>query len=89
MAYKLTVSESADRDLDEILAYIAEKLANPKAAADFAYAFEQKYEELESHPFMFEMSRNERANIVSVIDRNSGVWQRAIDSLINDLGNIS
>ena len=60
MAYKVTVSESADRDLDDILAYIVEKLANPKAAADFADALEEKYTDLETHPLLFEMSRNER-----------------------------
>ncbi|MDR2088719.1 MAG: type II toxin-antitoxin system RelE/ParE family toxin [Clostridiales Family XIII bacterium] len=46
MAHKVKVSESADRDLDEILAYIAENLANPQAAFDFADALDKKYEEL-------------------------------------------
>lgn len=60
MAYKVRVSESAERDVDEILSYIADKLSNPKAAADFADALEEKYGELEEHPLMFELSRNER-----------------------------
>ena len=61
MAYKVAISASAERDIDEIIVYIAEKkLANPKASADFADALEEKYTELEAHPFIFEISRNER-----------------------------
>ena len=60
MAYKVAISASAERDIDEIIVYIAEKLANPKAASDFADALEEKYTELEAHPFIFELSRNER-----------------------------
>ena len=60
MAYKVTISASAERDIDGIIVYIAEKLANPKAAADFADALEEKYTEMEAHPFIFEPSRNER-----------------------------
>lgn len=58
MAYKVQVSESADRDLDDILTYIADKLANSKAAIDFADALDEKYGELEDHPLLFELSRN-------------------------------
>jgi plasmid stabilization system protein ParE len=60
MAYKVKTTESADRDTDEILVYIAETLANPKAAADFAGALEERYTALEDHPLMFELSRSER-----------------------------
>lgn len=60
MGYRLEISESANRDLDEILTYIAEKLANPKAAADFADELERRYDALEANPFMFEVSRNKR-----------------------------
>ena len=60
MAYDVRVSEAADRDTDEILTYMVAELANPKAAADFADALDEKYEMLEEHPFMFELSRNER-----------------------------
>jgi len=60
MEYRVEVSESADRDLDTILAYIAGELANPKAASDFANEIDAKYEMLENHPLMFELSRNER-----------------------------
>jgi len=43
MVYKVKVSESAERDLDEIFTYIAVKLLNPRAASDFANALERKY----------------------------------------------
>jgi plasmid stabilization system protein ParE len=60
MTYNVKTTDSADRDTDEILTYIAETLANPKAAADFADALEERYAMLEDHPLMFELSRNER-----------------------------
>ena len=60
MAYKVKITESADRDLDEILTYIAESLANPKAATDFADTLNERYATLEHHPLMFELSRNKR-----------------------------
>jgi len=52
------VSDSAERDLEEILAYIAVKLDNPKAAANFADALDDKYAQLEDYPLLFELSRN-------------------------------
>jgi len=60
MEYRVEVSESAERDLDTILTYIAEELASPKAASNFANELDAKYEMLENHPLMFELSRNER-----------------------------
>ena len=60
MAYKVKVTESADHDIDEILEYIIEKLANHKAAVDFSAALDKRYTALEQHPFMFALSRNER-----------------------------
>ena len=35
--------------------------------------------------FGYDMSTNLRANIVSVIERNSGVWQRAIDAVVDEI----
>jgi len=58
MKYKLVVAASAEHDLDEIILYIAVNLGNPKAAAGFADALDEKYSELEEQPFMFELSRN-------------------------------
>ena len=36
--YKLNVTEAAHQDLDNIVAYIAIQLANPKAAGEFVDA---------------------------------------------------
>ena len=60
MAYRVRITESADRDLEEIIAYIAIKLANPKAATDFVTALEERYTTLEDHPLMYELSQNDR-----------------------------
>jgi len=60
MGYKASVTESAERDIDEILSYLAVKLANPKAAGDFATSLEEKYRELASYPLMFERSCDAR-----------------------------
>ena len=60
MEYRVEVSESADRDLDTIISYIAGELGCPDAASDFANDIDTKYEILENHPFMFELSRNEQ-----------------------------
>jgi plasmid stabilization system protein ParE len=60
MGYKLTISESANQDLDEILEYISIKLADPKAASDFVDELDKRYDTLEEHPYMYETSRNKR-----------------------------
>ena len=46
--------------MDTIIRYITEDLANPKAASDFANELDEKYQKLEDHPLLFELSRNER-----------------------------
>jgi len=60
MAYKVETSDSAHSDLDNILLYMIDELASPLVATNFSDALDQKYELLEEHPFMFEVSRNER-----------------------------
>ena len=60
MAYKIEVSDSANNDLDAILTYITVDLASPMAASNFVDELEDKYDKLEEHPFMYELSRNER-----------------------------
>jgi len=60
MAYNVVASDSANSDLEEILTYIAETLMNPRAAANFADALDEKYETLETHPLIFELSRNDQ-----------------------------
>ena len=58
MEYKLSITDSADRDMDMIYAYIMNHLCNPKAATDSADAIEVKYEEVCSNPYMYKESRN-------------------------------
>jgi len=60
MGYNVKVTDSADRDLDEILTYIIDELHSPQAATDFADELDERYVLLEEHPFMYELSRNER-----------------------------
>ena len=60
MNYDVIVSESAIKDLDEILKYMIEVLCNRKAAIDFIDEVERKYFEISKHPYMYELSRDER-----------------------------
>jgi plasmid stabilization system protein ParE len=64
MEYEVRISLSAEDDVDDILAYIAEKLANPQAASDFADELEARYKELSHHPLMYEQSSNERLRTI-------------------------
>jgi len=58
--YKVAVSDSAEQDLSQIIAYIAETLAAPRAASDFADAVFDCYERLERNPYMYEQCRDPR-----------------------------
>jgi addiction module RelE/StbE family toxin len=60
MAYKVTISASADRDVDDIFAYIMNTLGSPQAAVNFADALDERYAALEENPLMYERSRNSR-----------------------------
>jgi len=64
MAYEVLVSEAAGRDTDDILMYLIEELGSKKAATDFIDALDEKYAILEEHPYVFELSRNERLAII-------------------------
>ena len=52
MAYKVELSDPAEDDLDKIIAYIANKLHNKKAAADFLDEFESRLDSLKDQPKM-------------------------------------
>jgi len=58
--YKLVVSELAHRDLDDIISYIAEELANPDAARDFIKEVIACYRNLKANPLMYEKCRDNR-----------------------------
>lgn len=52
--FRLIVSELAHSDLDNIVSYIALKLASPIAAANFLDEVENCYGYLKNNPFMYE-----------------------------------
>jgi len=56
--YNLDVTDHAEQDLDLIIAYIANKLAAPVAAANFVEAVYDCYDNLEENPFMYEQCRD-------------------------------
>ena len=60
MAYKLTITELASVDLDEIAGYIMIDLAAPKAAIDFLEAFEVCCTYIKENPYSYEASRDPR-----------------------------
>ena len=50
MAYKVQMTESADKDLEEIADYIAIKLSNPKSATELLDEFLEKKKLLVKSP---------------------------------------
>ena len=53
MAYKLTITRSAEADLDGILQYVAVELHNPEAAANLLDEITKRYELLERNPLIY------------------------------------
>ena len=53
MVFRLEITDSAYKDLDDIVTYIAETLFAPVAAARFAEAVEKCYDNLKTQPFMY------------------------------------
>jgi plasmid stabilization system protein ParE len=60
MTYSVQMSDSAGRDVDEILSYIAGNLSNPSAAGDFLDDFYKVLDALAENPLMYEASRDQR-----------------------------
>ena len=58
--YKVTISNAADADLDEIFQYIASVLANPQAAAALADKIAACYDDLSCTPYMYGQCQNLR-----------------------------
>ena len=52
--YKLIISEFAHQDLDNIISYIAVKLANPTAAVNLLNEVDKCYNYLKNNPLMYE-----------------------------------
>jgi plasmid stabilization system protein ParE len=58
--YRLEISDHAEEDFDEVIVYIAETLAAPRAAAEFADEVYACYDRLEQNPFVYEECRDPR-----------------------------
>lgn len=56
MAYKLSISEKADLDVDSIVHYIAVELANPQAASSLLDRLEACYDRLEENPMLYALT---------------------------------
>lgn len=58
--YKVTITDAASGDLDEIIGYIATVLANPQAAASLVDKIAACYDDLSRTPYMYGQCRNLR-----------------------------
>ena len=58
--YNITITDSADRELSEILDYLSVRLQNPAAATAFVEEVLSVYEALKHMPNMYELSHNLR-----------------------------
>ena len=60
--YRVDISNSAEYELDKILAYISEDLAAPQAAVSFVDEVYACYDRLEENPYVYEACRDPRLN---------------------------
>jgi len=60
MTYNLDITRPANRDLDQIVSYIALELKNPKAARRLYKLIRSTYQSLQAHPEMFEYAKDRR-----------------------------
>lgn len=58
MAYKVVITEDADRDLDRILAYLTQQLYSEQAASTLVAEYAQVLEQLEQFPSMCEVAHS-------------------------------
>lgn len=52
--YSLVVTAQAENDLDDIVAYIVQKLSNPSAACELLDDIKACYQKLRKTPYMYE-----------------------------------
>lgn len=58
MAYNIVITQQADRDLDQIPAYLTQQLFSAQAAAALVAQYTEVLEKLEQFPNLFEAVRN-------------------------------
>ena len=62
MTYKLEISDDAEQDVDDIMAYITQKLKNVQAARELYKAIKNTYSQIIENPFMFGLFLDESLN---------------------------
>lgn len=60
MGYKVSMTQEAENDLDEIVGYIAKTLLNPQAAASLLGDFHDNLDVLKTSPYGFAASSDSR-----------------------------
>lgn len=60
MNYKLVITKNAENDLDDILQYISNELAAPKAASNFLDNVVKCYENISLNPKLYAICDNNR-----------------------------
>ena len=60
--YRVDISNSADYELDKIIAYISKELEAPMAALSFVDEVYACYDRLEENPYIYEACRDPRLN---------------------------
>ncbi len=58
MAYNVSITESAENDLSEILEYISDSLSNPKAADSLLEDFLKAKANIENNPYIYPLSND-------------------------------
>ena len=61
--YNLVVSELAHNDLDNIVSYIAQRLAAPMAAVDLLDDIDRCYDHLRGNPMIYERCRDAKLEL--------------------------
>ena len=58
MAYNIVITQQADRDMDQILAYLTQQVFSEQAADALVVQYTDVLEKLEQFPNLFETVRN-------------------------------
>jgi plasmid stabilization system protein ParE len=58
--YNVEISDRAEKDLENIIIYISQNLAAPKAASDFADSVFDCYDRLEDNPYIYRLCHDPR-----------------------------
>ena len=64
MDYKLKITDSAERDLDEILTYIIHELDNLDAALKLSDEINDRYKKLKENPYLYPMCIDPRIKLL-------------------------